>query len=146
VISKRDLLHQEEKAWRELSTRFNLIAPEDWKRKGASGDWTPKDVLAHIASWHSLAVEEMEIRRNGQKPVRAWATIDEANEEFREKCKSMSVHDVQVMSGTSRQRFREEVEKTPEPLHAKAEEFIIANAHGHYEEHIAGLDAFLESR
>ena len=47
------------------------------------------------------------------------------------------------MSGACRHRFREEVAALTEKDVKQFERMIFANAHGHYEEHIAQLEATL---
>ena len=143
--SKRELLEADETRWRELSARFERLDPEDWERPGVNGEWSPKDVLAHIAAWHAHSTDRFEtLRATGALPP--VPDVDAFNEQRYQECKELMLHDVRVMSGAARHRFREEVASLPEPLDDFVQQVIASNAHGHYDEHIPDLDRFLEAR
>jgi hypothetical protein len=146
VSTRQDLLDLEAKAWLELCDRFNALKDDDWEQPGVVERWNAKDLMAHIACWHAEAVHEMEMFRSQGHVKRRWSDVDQFNAELYEQCKDMSLHDVKVMSGASRHRFREETALAQEPLPEKMERLIAANGHEHYEEHLPHLDAFLGKR
>jgi hypothetical protein len=133
----------EDQAWRALGARFGKLSGAEWERPGATADWTPKDVLAHIACWHAEAVAALEAHRSGVKRIKHWSDVDGFNAEAYDRCKDLPLHDVHAMSGAARHRFREEIAIAEEPLPERIVSLIAGNAHGHYEEHIPLLDAFL---
>jgi hypothetical protein len=53
------------------------------EQPGATGDWTFKDVVAHISSWRALALARLEAARQNQTPdLSFWPTgLDEDNDE-----------------------------------------------------------------
>jgi hypothetical protein len=71
--------------------------------------------------------------------------VDAFNDKTYQECKDLSLHDVRVMSGAARHRFREEVALLEEPIDERLARIIAANAHDHYDEHIPDLDRFLGS-
>jgi hypothetical protein len=146
-LTRSGLLSHEDKKWRELLGLFDELSEPEWLKPGATGDtWSPKDVLAHIACWHDYATERMASTRQSGKLTPRQPNVDEVNEELYEKCKKMSLHDVRVMSGISRQKFRDEVNLTAEPLTPEMSRLIESNAHGHYDEHLPLLAKFMEGR
>ena len=142
---KQQLLDEEDAGWRALDERFHHVTAGDWERPGATGDWTPKDVLAHIASWHAYAVDRMEELRATGKFTRLTRDLDEFNQELYDECKDLDLHDVKVMSGASRHRFREEIAALADPIHEDTASMVRSNGTGHYDEHIPLLDKFLET-
>lgn len=143
MTSPHELLNDEARAWRDLMTRFNRIEGAGWNRSGAAGDWSPKDVLAHIACWHAEAEMFFEQLRSADTPPR-WPDVETFNAESREKCRDMTAREVQAMSGAARHRFREEISLVAEPLAEKHVRAIRNCGALHYAGHIEMLDAFLE--
>jgi hypothetical protein len=144
MSSKKELLDEEDRLWRELCARFESVPETAWERPGATGDWTPKDVMAHVACWHAEATQQFErFHTTGDKPW--WPDVDTFNAEAHEKCRDMTLHEVQAMSGAARHRFREEMARLEDPIHEKTERAIVGCGSRHYEEHLPELDAFLKS-
>ena len=139
---KQQQLDLEEERWEQLCTLLNKIP--DWEQPGVADGWSAKDLLAHIAVWHAVTIDRLEsYGATGELPP-APTDIDAFNAETYEACKDLSLHDVKVMSASSRHRFREQVDELSEDDAAKLAEYPIAsNAHGHYEEHIEQLESYL---
>ncbi len=54
----------------ELHALINSCEPEALERKGAVGDWSAKNVLAHLAAWEAWVVEALPERmRTGATPA-----------------------------------------------------------------------------
>jgi hypothetical protein len=49
---------------------------------GTAEDWSAKDLIAHLTSWHGVAVGLITSAINGETPIRSGATIDEINARF----------------------------------------------------------------
>lgn len=139
---KQELLDTEDRAWRALCAQIDRLSDDAWLRPGVNGEWTAKDVLAHIAVWHAQTTDRFEtLRATGEIPK--VPDVDAFNAQQYEECRDLSLHDVRVMSGACRHRFREEVALLTEPLSELAQAMIAANGHEHYDEHIPQLEAFL---
>ena len=142
MSKKQELLDAEDQRWRELYLRLDKLTEEDMVRPGVNGDWSAKDALAHIAAWHAVTTDRFEVLRTmGTLPE--YPPIDEFNRDQYQKSKEMSLHDVRAMSGAARHRFREEIAQLPSEVGANLVTIVESNAHGHYDEHIEQLDAFL---
>jgi hypothetical protein len=55
-----------ETAWRELQEALAGLTDDEMRRPGASGPWSVKDVLAHIAFWHEHMVDVATRRAAGE--------------------------------------------------------------------------------
>lgn len=67
-----------------LDTVLARLTPEQFTQPGVEGDWTVKDVLAHIAYWEGVMVSWLETALAGQTPDRpahgfTWEMIHELN-------------------------------------------------------------------
>jgi DinB family protein len=108
VTIKEDVLSSEEEGWHELQARFAKFSGDDWTRPGPAGEWSAKDVLAHIACWHAEITHHLEhIRTTGNDLP--WPELEEFNQRAYAQCAEMTLHEVQAMSGAARHRYREEV-------------------------------------
>ena len=139
---KQKLLDEEDRGWRELSARFHRVAEGDWLRPGVNGDWTAKDMLAHIAAWLACTADRFEsMRATGTLPTHP--DPDTFNDEQHRLNRDLALHDVQAMLQAARHRFREEMQLFDDDPGEILPQVVHGNAHGHYEEHIVHLDAFL---
>ena len=49
---------------------------------GVNGDWTVKDVVAHMTAWQQRGVARLQAARRGEKPAPApWAKLPELNDD-----------------------------------------------------------------
>lgn len=139
-----DLLSAESTGWDALCVRVEKIGDDLWwTRPGASGLWSPKDVLAHIACWHAEAVRHLEsIRMNEPDPP--WPDETSFNETAFERCVDLTPREVLAMSGSARHRWREEVAAAaPVALSPKMLDALAETGHLHYQQHLPALDEYL---
>ncbi|MGZ4241706.1 MAG: ClbS/DfsB family four-helix bundle protein [Actinomycetota bacterium] len=143
-MNKRDeLLKLEEERWTQLCRLLDRVP--DWEKLGVADDWSVKDLLGHLAAWHATTIDRLEqLRSKGELPPPP-EDIDAFNAKTREDNKDLSLHDVKVMSGACRHRFREEVAAMDDEAATKFERMIYGNAHGHYEEHIPQIEAYVQA-
>jgi hypothetical protein len=138
---KDELLRADEERWDLMCSLLDRVP--DWDKPGVAGEWSAKDLLGHVAAWHAVTMDRLEqYRMKGELPA-APADIDEFNARTCAENQDLSLHDVKVIAGASRHRFREELAQLKEDDAAKLEPVITANAHGHYEEHIVQLQDYL---
>ena len=65
-VRKAGLLHDMRAAWRESEALLTVLGEADLTRPGADGDWSVKDVLAHLAGYERLYVESAEAHLRGE--------------------------------------------------------------------------------
>jgi hypothetical protein len=108
MTMKDDLLTNEEAGWHELQERFAKFSSSDWDRTGPAGEWSAKDLLAHIACWQAEVTHHLEhIRATGNDIP--YPELEEFNQRSHRECAALSLQQVQAMSGAARHRFREEI-------------------------------------
>ena len=142
MSTKHDLLEAEDKAWHELSARFEAVPPDRFEEPGAAGDWCAKDVMAHVACWHAQLTDWLEaFRVAGEKPGEI--DFQGMNEKFHGECEGLTVRDVRAMSGASRHRMREELALIDDGISDGWKRLIATCLHDHYAEHLEDLDALI---
>ena len=143
MTSKQEILDAEDKGWRALCERLDAIGEGAWHEPGAAGEWTPRDVLAHISCWQAQLTDWLEAwRARAEAPSQI--DFDAFNARFHDECRDLSLHDTRVMSGASRHRMREELARLDEnTMSDRWWRLIETVLHAHYDEHIPDLDEFL---
>lgn len=146
-MTRDELLQVEAARWGEISALFEGVG-DRWDEPGATGDWTPRDVLAHITAWHEIALAwYVDTARTGQvdAPWAPWGDdLDAFNESLHQKALGISVADVRANADRARAAFVEAVAALPNEVSDRQIRVTTGNGHGHYEEHIPPLTAFLE--
>ncbi|GAB4554174.1 MAG: hypothetical protein OHK0023_24080 [Anaerolineae bacterium] len=69
-----------------LEVALEPIAPEEWLIPGVAGDWTLKDMIAHIAAWDVRGTQWILAAGRDEMPHmplpdRSWADLDAINAE-----------------------------------------------------------------
>lgn len=86
-MNKRDLITATRSERDALEAVLERIPPPDMAAPGVVGDWSVKDVLAHLAVWCSRAVTVIFQAERGQKPslgvpddsANGWAKVNAAD-------------------------------------------------------------------
>lgn len=145
-----DAFYQEESdAWSGLGTRFDRLSPQAWETTGAAGEWTPKQLLAHIAGWHRHLAELLAVYSRGLDPRKPLSkeVIDERNAEFIGRFASWDAASVRVLSRDEHARAVVSIRSAAfRGFDESWEQIIRGNMTGHYDEHRPTLDAFLKER
>jgi hypothetical protein len=95
------------------------------EQPGATGDWTFKDVVAHLSAWRLRTLARLEAARHDQSPnLSFWpAGLDEEDEDdleqinqwiYEENC-DRALHDVLNESRQQFRRMSELIRVLPEP-------------------------------
>lgn len=148
-MTRDELLKSEAQRWEEISALFERVG-DRWEEPGATDDWSPREVLAHIASWHEIAANWMLPSVIARESELAgpwwWGDLDGYNEGLRARAKKIPVGVVRRAVERTRASFVAVVNELPDDVHDIPARVVVGNGSGHYEEHIAPLTAFVEGR
>ena len=116
--------------------------------------WSVKDVLAHIAAWEQLCTSWLDAIARGETPERPEVQdVNGTNARFHEQARATPLADVVAESARSYQSIVEAVKRLPAADLADEKHFgwptarvVSANTDDHYREHIAQIEAWLQSR
>ena len=92
------MLQTASRAWLDLTRTINKLTDAQLLKAGAIGNWSGKDILAHIANWEQIATETIEGMETGNS--NRWRddlwfdVIDEMNEELLDPWRETSLTDV----------------------------------------------------
>ena len=139
---RTELMREEDAAWSELDPLLHALAPEQMTSPGVSGEWSVKDLMAHLASWWAEASAELERMRFGTFRLER-RDIDEVNRRFYEANRDSDLSTVNAELHASRNKAMEALWGLDE-LTPHAEEWFAESGALHYREHLPDLERFVK--
>ena len=95
----KEALHEEIQKERSAFEQFlSTLTPEQMVQAGAIGEWSPKDVLAHLAEWEQMCLGWYLAGKRGEIPPLPaegykWSQMSSLNQQIYEKYRSQSLED-----------------------------------------------------
>ena len=152
--------------WRMRADLERLVAeagPTRMELPGAAGDWTLKDVVAHLADWRWWSVARLEAAARGEAPAPPWgegldedddADIERINQQFYEASRDRPVAAVLRDSRETLDRLEAALLALPEADLFAADRYpwlggypaaaVVTGSAGHlYDEHEPAITDFL---
>jgi len=104
--TKDQLLTASQQEHAALEELLAPLTPEQMTRPGALGDWSVKDVLAHLIEWEQMALSWYKAGRRGQAPHTPaegfnWGQLPALNQRIYEKHRDRPLGDVLKQFKTS---------------------------------------------
>lgn len=155
---KQEILDTLTSNWQEWENLLNQIGRERLTEPGVTGEWSVKDIAAHLAAWEERAALWTEgIRTNTKPPPAPWSrglSEDEENASIYEMNRSRSLDDVLNGARTIRQRLMDGIRALSEDEVAvhKVEwlgdrtfaDALSGNSYEHYRDHAALIETWLK--
>lgn len=124
TVSKTEWLERLERGRQTWEAIVAEVGEADLDRPGAMGDWTFKDVAAHLNGWRTRSVDRLEAAaQNASPPPNPWpGELDEGSDEdleainrwFYERNRERPAVEILAESRAQFRRMREAVEAIPE--------------------------------
>jgi hypothetical protein len=135
--AKRELLQKDDAGWADFRSLIDGLTPEEIEMAGYNGEWSVKDLMAHVGSWFAEAAVMLEQMRMGTY-ARERLDVDGLNKEWFEtwRDKDMSMVKSELMS--ARARMLEEWDRLPE-VDDEARRWFYESTAEHYDEHVPRL-------
>lgn len=133
-----------ELAWTALQESYAGLPDAVLLGPGAAGDWSVRDVLAHVHTWEEEALAQLPVIAAGGTPARYAATggIDAFNARMHERNRDLSLSEARRLLEESHGRLVELVRRAPEELLAGDSRFrrrLRLDTYGHYRLHTEGI-------
>jgi hypothetical protein len=107
--TKNELLIEIQKEWEALGQFLMNLSSEQMIQPGAIGNWSPKDVLAHLAEWQRMCLDWYHAGLHGETPHLPaegfkWSQMPALNQKIFEKYRDQPLEFVQdLFRSTHRQ-------------------------------------------
>ncbi len=108
---------------------------------GVTGDWSVKDILAHVTTWEAEALKYLPLILAGGTPPRystQYGGIDAFNAQITEQKRGLSVADVHGQMDETHRRLRDFIQSAPEEQFTQETRFrhrLRLETYSHYTLH-----------
>jgi hypothetical protein len=132
-------------AWAAFQESYAGLPDEALLEPGVVGDWSVKDVLAHVNTWQEEALAHLPVIAAGGTPPRYATTfggIDAFNARMAERKRDLSLSDVRHRLDETHRRLVELIWRAPEDQLARETRFrrrLRLDTYGHYRLHARGI-------
>ena len=139
------ILTEMDKTYDELSTILNGLSPAQRIASGATGDWSVKDVLNHLARWNDVAYEELVVLSRGERTGRDYSNYLAINDRWAQEDVARPLEEVEAHFEASHQRVAALLRGlTPDQWTRSVRRWAWIALPEHYEEHIGYLRTWLD--
>ncbi len=109
-MSKQDVLQALEQNHDRFLAAVNRIPDQEKGTRVVAGDWTPKDLLAHVTRWENVCAGYLDKLANGEPMPMLEGTSDQLNARWAAEDRNLSLDEVWQNSDASALRVRAMVE------------------------------------
>ncbi len=152
VVTKAGLLERIRAARAEWEALLAGIAPERLSEPGVTGDWSVKDIVAHVGFWERSVLDGL---RTGNRGLQG--EVDEINERVFRANRDRPLDEVLAEEREVYRQLLETIEALPEDALAAPDRFpwtggrpvwvlIAGNTYWHYPEHAESIRAWLAGK
>ncbi len=151
-MDKEQLLKRIEKAWETLKDSYAGLSSSELMESGVTGNWSVRDVIAHVTWWEEEALTHLPRILAGGRPARYSTTyggIDAFNAKMTEERKGLSLAEVLAQRDEVHRRLIEFIRTVPEDQIARETRFrrrLRLDTYGHYLKHAAAIRKWLAQR
>ena len=96
-MNRQQLLKQLDTAWMAFKESYAGLSDSQLTEPGVRGDWSVKDLIAHVTWWEEEALKHLPLIIKGGRPPRysiQYGGIDAFNAQMTEQKRGLSLSDV----------------------------------------------------
>ncbi len=140
-MDRSQLLQKLDTAWAQITESYAGLSESELTEGAVTGDWSVKDLLAHVTTWEEEALKYLPLILAGERPPRYSVTyggIDAFNALMTERTRDLSLADVRGRFEETHRRLVAFIQgASPEQIF-RDERFrrrLRLDAYGHYPLH-----------
>jgi hypothetical protein len=151
-MNNQKLLALIDKTWTALLSSYEGLTPEQMEQPGASGEWSVKDILAHVTTWEAESLEHLPRMARGEKNAsyrNLYGGIDAFNALMTERKKDLPLDEVLRQLAETHGRLVEYVGTAPDEQFAsknRCRARLGWDSHKHYPVHEQAIRAWRAAR
>lgn len=144
-MDRRRLLGRLDAAWGDFEASYAGLSDAQLMTPGVTGEWSVKDILAHVTTWEEEALMHLPLILEGGRPPRysvRYGGIDAFNALMTEQKASLSLATVRRQLDDTHRRLRALVQGTSEEQLRHESRFLRRlrlDAYGHYGQHAQAI-------
>jgi uncharacterized protein (TIGR03083 family) len=116
-MNQEQLFRKIEQAWADLQAAYAGLSETEMNRPGVTGEWSVKDILAHVTTWEEEALKSLPIIQRGERPERysvLYGGIDAFNAQMAEQKRELPLQQVMAELEATHRRLLELVANAPD--------------------------------
>lgn len=140
-MNKQQLLAKVETAWAELKEAYTGLNEAQLTLPGVTGEWSVRDILAHVTTWEEEALKYFPLILEGKRPPRykdLYGGVDAFNAHMTEAKRSLSLSEVLQQFEDTHHKFVEAIDNAPEEQFVSETRFrrrVRLDSYSHYPVH-----------
>ena len=140
-MNRGQLLKRLSSAWEELLESYAGLSEAEMLEPGLTGNWSVKDIIAHISWWEEEALKYLPLILEGGTPPRysiTYGGIDAFNAQMTQVKHSLSISEILNQRDETHQRLLDYLQLAPEDQIAAETRFrrrLRLDTYHHYAEH-----------
>jgi len=149
-VDRQQLLKRLERAWQYFQDSHTGLSREELLEPGVTGEWSARDILAHVTTWEEEALKHLPLTLRGETPPRystKYGGIDAFNAQMTERKKGLSLAEVMhQMEDVHRQliRFLESVPENQFRTETRFRHRLRLDTYSHYPKHAQAIRRWRE--
>ena len=150
-MDRQRLLRRLDKAWAALRESYVGLSDSQLTEPGVTGDWSVKDIFAHVTTWEGEALQHLPLIIAGGRPPRyvRYGGIDAFNAKTTEEKRGLSLPEVLRQLDDTHGRLIDFVQRTPEAQFTRDTRFrrrLRLDTYSHYPKHAEAIREWREQR
>jgi hypothetical protein len=143
-MKKYQLLERLEKAWATLQESYTGLSDPQLMEPVVVGEWSVKDILAHVTTWEEEALKYLPLILTGGRPPRyiQYGGIDAFNAKMAEQNRDMELSDVLRQLDETHHRLLDYLQSVPEEHFTRETPFrhrLRLDTYSHYRLHARAI-------
>jgi hypothetical protein len=147
-MDRKQLLKQLDRAWNEFQESYVGLSESELTESGVTGNWSVKDIIAHVTWWEEEALTHLPLIIQGGRPARysvKYGGIDAFNALMTERKRSLSLSEVIQQQTETHRRLISYIECVPEDLftrETRVRRRLRLDTYSHYPKHARAIRAW----
>jgi hypothetical protein len=151
MVDRQRLLRRLDTEWKALKESYAGLDDVRLMEPGVTGDWSVRDILAHVTTWEEEALKQLPLILEGGKPPRyvRYGGIDGFNAQMTERKRSLSLSEVLSQLDQTHRRLIEFIQSAPEDQLSRETRFrhrLRLDTYSHYPKHAEAIRRWREQR
>ena len=149
IMDKQQLLKRLETAWTALKESYTGLSNAQLLEPGVMGDWSVKEILAHVTIWEEEALKYLPLIINGEKPPRyvQYGGLDAFNAQMIEQKRGLALSEVLSQLDETHRRLISYIQSVPEDYFTRETRFrhrLRLDTYSHYPLHARAIQEWRE--
>jgi hypothetical protein len=151
-MDKSKLIKNLYTAWNELLASYAGLSDAEMTRTGVIGEWSVKDIIAHVTSWEEEALTHLPTILAGKRPPRYSVTyggIDAFNAQVMGQRTTLSLAEILRQRDETHRRLIDFIQQVPEEQFVSETRFrrrLKLDTYSHYPIHTEAIRKWREKK